>query len=145
MTEIDGLTVVSSIHQWLNPKLIQVDFNFMQNVIFHITSRSQWIKAKNLATYSSDTLVSEGFTHCSTRNQVLGSANRFFQGKQNLVILVIDLDQVMPEIRYEGADAKNLFPHIYGELNIDAVIQVIDLEAGIDGLFVLPSEMNGEW
>jgi uncharacterized protein (DUF952 family) len=117
----------------------------MQNVIFHITSRSQWTKAKNLETYSSDTLASEGFTHCSTLDQVIGSANRFFKGKQHLLILAIEIDRVIPEIRYEGAAANNLFPHIYGELNIDAVIQVIDLEAGIDGLFVLPQEMNGKW
>jgi uncharacterized protein (DUF952 family) len=115
----------------------------MQNVIFHITNRAQWIKAKNLATYTSDTLASEGFTHCSTRNQVIGSANRFFKGKQDLVILAIEIDRVIPEIRYEGTDANNLFPHIYGELNIDAVTQVIDLEAEIDGLFVLPKEMDG--
>jgi uncharacterized protein (DUF952 family) len=115
----------------------------MQNVIFHITNRAQWIKAKNLVTYSSDTLVSEGFTHCSTLNQVIGSANRFFKGKQDLVILMIAIDQVIPEIRYEGADANNLFPHIYGELNVDAVIQVIDLEAEIGGLFVLPAELTG--
>ncbi len=114
----------------------------MQNIIFHITDRTQWTRAKNLATYRSDTLSSEGFTHCSTLDQVIGSANRFFKGKQDLVILAIEIDRVIPEIRYEGADANNLFPHIYGELNIDAVIQVIDLEAAIDGLFVLPKEIS---
>jgi uncharacterized protein (DUF952 family) len=114
----------------------------MQNIIFHITDRTQWTRAKNLATYRSDTLASEGFTHCSKLDQVIGSANRFFKGKQDLVILAIEIDRVIPEIRYEGADANNLFPHIYGELNINAVTQVIDLEAGIDGLFVLPKEIS---
>jgi uncharacterized protein (DUF952 family) len=55
--------------------------------------------------------------------------------------LVIAVDRVAAEIRYEGADANNLFPHIYGELNIDAVDRVIDLKSGTDGVFVMPPEL----
>lgn len=106
--------------------------------ILHITSRTEWEKAKNLGTYRSDSLASEGFIHCSTAAQVIGSANRFFKGRENLVILSIDPDRVSSEILYEGIESSNLFPHIYGELNIDAVLRVTDLEAGADGVFVLP-------
>jgi uncharacterized protein (DUF952 family) len=110
------------------------------NTILHITQRHEWEQAKNLGTYRSNTLDSEGFIHCSTLIQVIGSANRFFKGQTDLVILKIDIDRVTPEIRYEGADSGNLFPHIYGELNIDAVIGSIDLESHPDGSFVLPPE-----
>jgi uncharacterized protein (DUF952 family) len=109
--------------------------------ILHITSRSHWQSAKNLGSYRSETLDTEGFIHCSTFAQVVGSANRFFKQQSNLVILVITVDRVTAEIRYEGADANNLFPHIYGELNIDAVDRVIDLESGTDGVFVMPQEL----
>lgn len=112
------------------------------NTILHITQRQAWETAKNLDTYRSNTLDSEGFTHCSTIAQVLGSANRFFNNQTDLVILIIDSDRVKSEIKYEGAEATNLFPHIYGELNIDAVLQSIDLEADLDGKFTtLPSEL----
>jgi uncharacterized protein (DUF952 family) len=111
------------------------------NTILHITHSGQWEAAKNLGTYRSDTLATEGFIHCSTLAQVIGSANRFFKHQQDLVILVIDIDRVTSEIKYEGADPNNLFPHIYGELNIDAVTQAIDLEAGTDGAFTLPKEL----
>jgi uncharacterized protein (DUF952 family) len=110
-------------------------------MILHITSRAEWEQAKNLGTYRSDSVASEGFIHCSTAAQVIGSANRFFKGRADLVVLSIDSDRVKSEIRYEGADANNLFPHIYGELNIDAVLQVTDLEAGKDGVFILPLEI----
>jgi uncharacterized protein (DUF952 family) len=112
------------------------------NTILHITQSDRWAQAKNLGTYRSDSLDTEGFIHCSTSAQVVGSANRFFTGLTNLVILVIDIDRVTPEIRYEGTDPNNLFPHIYGELNIDAVIRVIDLESDSNGLFVLPKELG---
>jgi uncharacterized protein (DUF952 family) len=110
--------------------------------ILHITERGEWAAAKDLGAYRSPTLDSEGFIHCSSIDQVAGSANRFFQGQKDLVILEIDVDLVEPEIKYEGA-ADNLFPHIYGALNADAVVRSIDFEAGIDGVFGSPVELMG--
>ncbi|WP_310488685.1 DUF952 domain-containing protein [Chamaesiphon sp. VAR_69_metabat_338] len=112
------------------------------NTILHITLADRWTKAKNLGTYRSDTLATEGFIHCSTLAQVVGSANRFFAGLEDVVIVVIDRDRVTAEIRDEGTDPRNLFPHIYGELNIDAVVKAVDLETGTDGLFVMPKELE---
>ena len=111
------------------------------NTILHITPRDRWEAAKNIGTYRSDSLATEGFIHCSTLSQVIGSANRFFQQQTDLVILIIDVDRVTAEIKYEGIDPLNLFPHIYGTLNIDAVIQSIDLESHPDGSFILPKEL----
>ena len=113
------------------------------NTIFHITSADRWTTAKNLGSYCSDTLATEGFMHCSTRAQVIGSADRFFRGVRDLVILVIDRDRIAAELKYEGTDPQNLFPHIYGELNIDAVIAAIDLESTADGSFIMPKELIG--
>jgi uncharacterized protein (DUF952 family)/(2Fe-2S) ferredoxin len=121
------------------PKIAAVLKNSM-NTILHITQRQAWATAKDLGTYRSNTLDSEGFIHCSTIAQVIGSANRFFKDQKDLVILIINVDRVTPEIRYEGADSNNLFPHIYGALNIDAVVQSIDLESNPDGSFILPAE-----
>jgi uncharacterized protein (DUF952 family) len=111
------------------------------HTILHITQREQWESAKNLGTYRGNTLDTEGFIHCSTLAQVIGSANRFFVGLTDLVILEIEIDRVTPEVRYEGTDKNNLFPHIYGELNTDAVIRSIDLDVDAEGLFILPIEL----
>jgi uncharacterized protein (DUF952 family) len=108
--------------------------------ILHITQQRQWSAAKDWGSYRGNTLDSEGFIHCSTIGQLAGSANRFFTGQQDLVILVIDVSLVQPEIKYEGA-TDNLFPHIYGALNIDAVVRSIDYEAGADGVFALPADL----
>ena len=110
------------------------------NTILHITQRQQWQAAKNIGTYQGPTLDTEGFIHCSTLSQLIGSANRFFENQKDLVILVINCDRVTPEVRYEGETINNLFPHIYGELNIDAVVQAIDFGCEEDGLFRLPAE-----
>ena len=113
----------------------------LMNTILHITPRDRWETAKNTGTYRSDSLSTEGFIHCSTLAQVIGSANRFFRQQTDLVILIIDADRVTSEIKYEGADPQNLFPHIYGNLNIDAVTQSLDLETNSDGLFIMPKEL----
>jgi uncharacterized protein (DUF952 family) len=111
------------------------------NTILHITQRQQWEQAKLTGTYRGDTLDSEGFIHCSTSKQVVKTANRFFANQTELVLLCIDANKVKPEVRYESAENRELFPHIYGALNVDAVFQVVDFEAGEDGLFELPLEV----
>ncbi|MEH2409938.1 DUF952 domain-containing protein [Nostoc sp.] len=111
------------------------------NTILHITKRQEWEKAKYLGNYRADSLDSEGFIHCSKLTQIIKVANTFFDNQKELVVLFINYDKVEAEIRYEPAEIGELFPHVYGELNIDAVYQVIDLKAGEDGFFELPQEV----
>jgi len=108
--------------------------------ILHITRRGDWEQAKSLRLYRSDTLASEGFIHCSTENQVLTVANTSFRGQRDLVLLCIDLDRVGSEVRFEGQSGGDLFPHIYGPLNLDAIFNVLDFEPGKDGKFQLPGD-----
>jgi len=66
---------------------------------------------------------------------VLGPANALFLGRDDLVLLVIDPAKVGPAIKYEGAPGSQQFPHIYGPLNLDAVVAVMALPRGRDGTF----------
>ncbi len=110
------------------------------SVIFHITRSQQWEQAKQVQSYRGDTLDSEGFIHCSTLPQVLKSANKFFVGQTGLLLLWIDSDKVQAEVKYEYAAGEN-YPHIYGPLNVDAVLKVVEFEPGADGKFGLPAEL----
>ncbi|MEA5569611.1 DUF952 domain-containing protein [Calothrix sp. UHCC 0171] len=110
------------------------------NTIHHITQRLAWENAKLAGSYRADSLKTEGFIHCSRRSQLIKTANKFFKNQTNLVLLYIDQNKVQAEIKYEPAD-NDLFPHIYGELNVDAVYQVIDFEADTTGLFHLPENL----
>ena len=117
--------------------LLLIFYLINMNSIIHITKRQRWERAKNIGIYRAESLESEGFIHCSKATQINKVANRFFRHQTELVLLFIDSDKVKAEIRYEMADGE-LFPHIYGELNLDAVYEVIDFEPGEDGLFELP-------
>lgn len=112
------------------------------NTILHITQRQEWEQAKLLKSYRGDTLDTEGFIHCSTPLQVVKVANTFFPNQKGLILLCIDSNQVQPEIRYEGVEEDELFPHIYGPLNVDAVFKVIDFDLNEEGKFELPQEFT---
>jgi uncharacterized protein (DUF952 family) len=76
----------------------------------------------------------EGFIHCSRPDQVLEVANRFYAGAVGLVLLWIDPLKLTSEIRWEAADG-DVFPHVYGPLNLDAITWVDDFQPDANGVF----------
>jgi uncharacterized protein (DUF952 family) len=106
--------------------------------IFHITTESAWLTAQAIGGYSADSLASEGFIHLSTREQLLGTASRFYLGQTGLVVLAVDPQRLVAELRYEESEPGQLFPHLYGPLNLDAVTAVYPFPPQPDGTFRLP-------
>lgn len=112
-------------------------------IILHITRRTTWEAATAVGRYEADTLVRQGFVHCSKPEQVVDVANLLFRGQRGLVLLAIDTDRVKAPIRFENLEGgRKLFPHIYGPLNLDAVAKILPFEPREDGLFDLPAELR---
>ena len=111
----------------------------MMDNIFHIAEKKIWDIAQTKGYYFPISLENEGFIHCSKKSQVLRVANKYYYDKQKLVLLEINLIKIEPEVKWEpGADAPDeLFPHIYGKLNITAVEKVEDFHQNESGIFVL--------
>lgn len=108
-------------------------------IIFHICPKDFWQEAQVLGIYRGSVFdQQQPFIHCSTPEQIIPVANRLFKGFKGLTLLVIDEDKVKSEIKYEDADDAILYPHIYGPLNLDAVIRVVDFKPNPDGTFTLP-------
>jgi uncharacterized protein (DUF952 family) len=103
--------------------------------ILHISTAAAWAEAQRAGAYRADSLATEGFIHCSTPAQVAVTANRLYRGRRDLILLRIDPRKVAPEIRYDPAANGELFPHIYGPLNLDAVVEIIPFPPGADGTF----------
>lgn len=96
--------------------------------IYHVTTRQQWAEALEKGQYDSDTLATEGFIHCSTEPQVAGVLERYYQGQTGLLKLKIEKSKVARALVFELAGSINeVFPHIHGALNLDAVVEVIEL------------------
>jgi uncharacterized protein (DUF952 family) len=107
--------------------------------VYHITTPDLWSPVSGNGSYAAPSLESEGFIHCSTREQVERSMNRFFGGHDSVILLRIDPKLLRSELKYEPADGDS-FPHIYGELNIDAVTGVEYVWRGDDGKFHIDGE-----
>jgi uncharacterized protein (DUF952 family) len=108
-------------------------------MLCHILSREDWETAQKEGVYAPSSLNTEGFIHCSTAAQVLQTANTFYSAQEDLMLLWIAENSVSAEIRFEDlSDEGTRFPHIYGTLNLDAVVDQQPFSKGEDGEFVLP-------
>ena len=115
----------------------------MHSYILHITTPAEWEQAQSQESYKADSLTSEGFIHCSTFQQVTGVVNQWFKGKSGLLLLVIDTNKLQHELKYEDSYGHgDEFPHLYGALNLDAVIDQVALEPNTDGDFDYPDALN---
>lgn len=111
--------------------------------LFHIMTRDEWFEATAVGHYAPASLTEEGFIHCSTRDQVVGSAEAYYHGRANLILLQIDSAHVAAPIVDEDLTGRGLsFPHIYGVLNLDAVTAVFDFPPNPDGGFDLPAALQ---
>ena len=116
-------------------------------MIFHITSRKAWDEAQGRGAYHAESLATEGFIHCSTLSQVLPVAENFYKGQHGLVLLAVEPALLSSELKWEppsggtpppGVPQGDSFPHIYGPINLSAVVKVLDLEQSTNGTFILP-------
>ncbi len=120
----------------------------MSEPILHLASNNDWLAAVEIGAYRADSLSTEGFIHCSKLAQVVDVANRFYRGQCGLVLLLIDPSKLESELKWEppahpngeraAAVSDELFPHIYGLINLDAVVRVIAFEPDASGNFNLP-------
>jgi uncharacterized protein (DUF952 family) len=113
--------------------------------IYHIAAAADWARAARDGQYTMSTrgltLAEQGFIHASTADQVALVANAFYQGAPDLLLLVIDTERVDPEIRYEHVPGQaEPYPHIYGPLNLDAVLVARPFGPGPGGQFSFGGE-----
>ncbi len=93
-------------------------------MIYHVVTQTDWQNALENGYYEAASLASEGFIHTSKDTQVQGVLERYYLNQKDLLLLHIDEDKLIAELKYENAPSLNeLFPHIYGNLNLDAVIK----------------------
>lgn len=97
-------------------------------IIYHVTTADEWNKAKQTGHYEHPSLKEEGFIHCSQEHQVAAVVERYFSGKSGLVKLVIDTDKLTSKYIFDWSQStQDTFPHVYGPINADAVVDTLPL------------------
>jgi len=126
-----------------------------ERAICHLVGRSAW--SVGAAGYRPASLGSEGFIHFSTPAQIVSTANRFYRGRDDLLLVVVDPQRLSAPLRWEppaepagngqpvasaqGGAAGELFPHLYGPIDAGAVTAVVPFPPEPDGSFTVPSTL----
>ena len=113
-------------------------------IIYHVTTAAEWNAAKAIGAYESPSLKAEGFIHCSRASQVMRIANEFYRELPSIVLLVINAEKVKSSLKWEpGTDKPDeLFPHVFGVINLNAVDSVVQLQRNGNGEYYLPAEIG---
>ncbi len=96
-------------------------------MIYHVATSEDWNMHLTNSTYEPEAYAKERFIHCSTKEQVQGVVQRYYAGQKNLILLHIDETKLTVEWKYEEASNKELFPHVFGPINKEAIVTVENL------------------
>jgi uncharacterized protein (DUF952 family) len=107
--------------------------------IYKICSASAWREAERQSVYrgSADD-IRDGFIHFSTASQLAETAKKHFFGQTGLFLIEVDADALGEALRWESSRNDELFPHLYGELDLGAVTAVLGMRARSDGYHDIP-------
>ena len=105
---------------------------------FHLVSEQDWAATDASAAYVPAAFERDGFIHCTDGvEELVRTANRYYRDDPHaFVALVIDRARVTAPVRYE--DAGHIYPHVYGALNRDAIVEVLPMQRAQDGTFLPP-------
>ena len=122
-----GKMVNTSIRTNVQPTGVPVRQN--DAVIYHVADRQRWERSVVDGMYTASTLgtelADEGFIHLCTLEQLAGVAERYYRGVPDLVLLHVDESRLgAPLVHEQLGEAPEAFPHLYGPLNVDAVVLV---------------------
>jgi uncharacterized protein (DUF952 family) len=107
-------------------------------LVYHLARRSEWEMAGATGPYRAASLAQEGFIHCSgDEEQMLRVANHLFACMEDVLVLDVDTGRLTSPVKREPSRSGEIYPHIYGPINVDAVVGVRPLIADAAGKFYL--------
>ena len=111
------------------------------STIYHLTTQAEWDVSRGTPEHRATSLAEEGFIHCSQhQDQMLRVANRLFVGQPNVIALRVDTALLTSPLKREPSRSGEVYPHIYGPLNTDAVTGVANLSVDAEGRFTITQE-----
>ena len=104
-------------------------------ILYHLTEAKAWEMALDKGFYAHPSLESEGFIHFSTEAQLLQTAARYFKSEDELVVLEVSEKKVKDLLKWEPSTNDELFPHVYGRLELSMVGNTNMLMRNKDGMW----------
>ena len=116
----------------------------MSQIIYKIAPEALWRAAEKNGRFTGAPIdIADGFIHFSTASQARETAAKHFAGQTDLVLVAIDGARLGDALKYEVSRGGALFPHLYGVLDMGAVLWDKPLPLGADGVHRFP-QMEAE-
>jgi uncharacterized protein (DUF952 family) len=115
-----------------------------RDCIYHLATNADWDQARVSRVYAPASLESEGFIHCSMLSQLAPVAERYFPGRDDVVLLQIDRLRLTSPVRCEESEPGEHYPHLYGPLDLQAVVESWPLRFDSLGRALLPASWQEE-
>jgi uncharacterized protein (DUF952 family) len=93
-------------------------------MIYHVATMQEWNEQLNADFFAPASFADEGFIHCCTHPQLAGVLERYYKGQTDLLLLAIDDQTLAFPVTFEKATNNELFPHLYGAINKNAITTV---------------------
>lgn len=107
--------------------------------IYKIVDPTEWAQAAGHDFYAGSALDrKDGFLHFSTAAQLSGTLAKYYAQAASVMLVAIDETRLGADLRFEPSRDGDLFPHLYAELPLSAVVWAEEVARGNDGAFLLP-------
>ena len=92
-------------------------------LIYHIVLPETWEQVNDREFYEAESLETEGFIHCSFRDQLDQVLERYYSGVEKVLVLEIDTEKLISKLVVEPSTDDEDYPHIYGKINREAIVK----------------------
>jgi uncharacterized protein (DUF952 family) len=114
----------------------------LNELIYHMCRADEWENAQKSGIYAGSSQdQTDGFIHFSTANQLRVSAGKHRARQDGLVLLSVAINQLGDLLKWEKSRDGDLFPHLYGDLLLSAVVHSEPLPLDNKGLHVFPKSI----
>jgi uncharacterized protein (DUF952 family) len=97
-------------------------------LIYKLVPQELWRAAEALGRFEGAPIDhSDGFIHFSTAAQLRETAAKHFAGVGDLLLVSVEAERLGPALRFEPSRGGDLFPHLYGRLQLADVAAVAPL------------------
>jgi uncharacterized protein (DUF952 family) len=115
----------------------------LMTTVYKIVAADLWRAAEDSGVFAGAGIdLNDGFIHLSTGAQARRTAELYFAGQDNLVLVAADDASLGEALQYEPSRDGDLFPHLYGSLPLTAVQSVRPLPLGADGNHIFPPDVD---
>jgi uncharacterized protein (DUF952 family) len=112
-------------------------------LIYKILRKAEWAAAQAAGELAGSAVdLADGFIHFSTGFQVVETAERHFAGAADLILLTVTTEGLETSLRWEPSRGGDLFPHLYGVLALNQILQVQPLPLPPNGRHKFPAEIG---